>query len=170
MTAITGMNNFPFELAPVCAFMMSIGKRVPIGDTPDGILSAGYLGEGRVSGPRISGTIHAGSIDFARVRPDGILEPEVKLIITTDDEALIRVNYVGIVDMGAEGYARMQRGERAGTVFHPRTAVRMLSSAPAYDWVNRSQFIGIGYLDYAAGTGSINYDIYELAVPPVGGQ
>jgi len=104
------------------------------------------------------------------MRPDGILEPEVKLIIATDDEALIRVSYVGVVDMGVEGYERVKRGERAGTVFHPRTAVRMLSPAPAYAWVNRSQFIGIGYLDYAVGTGSINYDIYELAVPATAPQ
>ena len=170
MTKIAGMHNFPFELAPVCSFSMSIEKRLPIGDTPDGPLTAGYLGEGKVSGPRISGTILPGSIDFARMRPDGILEPEVKLIIRTDDAALIRVSYVGVVDMGAEGYARMKRGERAGTVFHPRTALRMLSEAPAYGWVNRSQFIGIGYLDYAAGTGSINYDIYELAIPTAGGK
>jgi hypothetical protein len=170
MTKIAGMHNFPFELAPVCAFSMSIAKRVSLGDTPDGPLTAGYLNEGRVSGPRISGVIDAGSIDFARMRPDGVLEPEVKLIIRTDDGALIRVSYVGVVDMGTEGYARMKRGERAGTVFHPRTAIRMLSEAPAYGWVNRSQFIGIGYLDYAAGTGSIDYDIYELAVPAAGTQ
>jgi hypothetical protein len=165
MSKIAGMHGFAFDLTPVCALSMSLASRVVIGDTPDGVHLTGYLDEGRVTGPRIAGRILPGSADWARMRHDGILEPDVKLIIRTDDEALIQMDYTGLVDMGAEGYQRMSRGERPGTVFHPRTVVRMVSSAPAYGWVNRSQFIGIGYLDYEAGTGSINYDIYELAIP-----
>jgi hypothetical protein len=164
MTKIAGMHNFPFELRPVCALTMTLGNRVVIGDTPDGIHLTGYLNEGRVSGPRISGRILPGSADWARMRHDGVLEPEVKLIVRTDDEALIQLSYVGLVDMGPEGWRRMARGERPGRIFHPRTVVRMLSTAPAYGWVNRSQFVGIGYLDYEAGTGSIDYDIYELGI------
>ncbi|RYD95867.1 MAG: DUF3237 family protein, partial [Sphingomonadales bacterium] len=44
----------------------------------------------------------------------------------------------------------------------------MQTSSPAYAWVNRRQFIGIGHLDYGQGNGSINYDIYELAIPAAG--
>lgn len=170
MTRIAGMHNFPFELTPVCALSMSLGNRVVIGDTPDGVHLTAYLNQGRVTGPRISGTILPGSADWARMRHDGVLEPEVKLIVRTDDGALIEMRYAGLVDMGPQGFQHMARGERPGRIFHPRTVVRMLSTAPAYGWVNRSQFVGIGYLDYEAGTGSIDYDIYELAVPAAGGR
>jgi hypothetical protein len=170
MSKVEGMHGFPFELAPVCAFTMTLADRVSFGDTPDGVAVAGHLNPGKVSGPRISGVIEGGSADWARTRPDGILEPEVKLTIRTDDGALIRVSYVGVVDMGADAHERMKRREPLGPVFHPRTVVRMLTSAPAYLWINRRQFIGIGHLDYAVGTGSINYDIYELGVPAAAAQ
>ena len=53
---------------------------------------------------------------------------------------------------------------------NPVIVLRMKSSAPAYDWVNRRQFIGVGFLDYNAASPSINYDIYELAVPAPGAE
>jgi hypothetical protein len=170
MTKIAGMHNFPFELVPVCAFTMTLANRIAFGDTPDGMQVAGFLNPGKVTGPRISGEILGGAADWARTRPDGILEPELRLAIRTDDGAMIRVSYVGVVDMGADAHGKMKRREPLGQIFHPRTVLRMQTSSPDYEWVNRRQFIGIGLLDYGQGGGSINYDIYELAVPAAGGQ
>lgn len=165
---MNGMHGYPADLAPVCALTMMIGKRRHIGDMADARYQNGVIETGTVSGPRINGTVLPGSVDWARVLPDGILEPDVKLLIETDDGALIHVSYVGVVDMGHEAFEKAKRGEPIGTIFHPRTVLRMKSSAPAYAWVNRRQFIGIGYLDFAQAKPSINYDIYELAVPAPG--
>ncbi len=164
------MHGYKADLAPVCALTMMIGKRQVIGDMADARYQTGAIASGTVAGPRLNGQVLPGAVDWARVLPDGILEPEVKLVIETDDGALIHVSYVGVVDMGPRAFEKMKRGESIGTVFHPRTVLRMKSSAPAYDWVNRRQFIGIGFLDYKAASPSINYDIYELAVPAPGAE
>jgi hypothetical protein len=167
---MTGMHGYKVDLAPVCAFTMMIGRRQVIGDMADARYQTGAIDSGMVSGPRIRGKVLPGAVDWAQVLADGILEPEVKLVIETDDGALIHVSYVGVVDMGSEAYEKTKRGEAVGTVFHPRTVLRMKSSAPAYLWVNRRQFIGIGFLDYKQASPSINYDIYELAVPAPGAE
>lgn len=167
---MTGMHGYAADLAPVCALTMMIGKRQIIGDMADARYQTGAIETGTVRGPRINGIVLPGAVDWARVLPDGILEPEVKLVIETDDGALIHVSYVGVVDMGPDAFGKAKRGESVGTVFHPRTVLRMKSGAPAYDWVNRRQFIGIGFLDYKQASPSINYDIYELAVPAPGAE
>jgi hypothetical protein len=167
---MTGMHGYKADLAPVCALTMVIGKRQLIGDMTDARYQTGAIEIGTVTGPRINGKVVPGAVDWAKVTPDGILEPEVKLVIETDDGALIYVTYVGVLDMGADFFEKAKRGESAGKVFHPRTVLRMKSSAPAYAWVNRRQFVGIGFLDYGAASPSINYDIYELAVPAPGAE
>ena len=109
---------------------MMIGKRQIIGDMADARYQTGAIETGTVCGPRINGIVLPGAVDWARVLPDGILEPEVKLVIETVDGALIHVSYVGVVDMGPEAFEKAKRGESVGTVFHPRTVLRMKSSAP----------------------------------------
>jgi hypothetical protein len=158
------MKGIAFEIAPVCSWSAAIDRSVPIGDTAEGLLSVGYLTEGRVTGPRIVGTLVGGSADWAVVRRDGILRPHVNLLINTDDGATIMVTYDGFVDFGPDGYEKRRRGERVGSS-QPRTLVRMLSEAPAYAWVNRSPFFGVGLLEYTDGRGVITYDIYEIAEP-----
>lgn len=158
------MNGHIFGLEPVCALNMTLGGRLLLGETAAGIRLTGYIAEGTVEGPRLSGKLARGGEDWACIDRDGILVPEVKLLVETS-EGLVQIAYQGVVDMGPEGFARMQRGERPGEVFHPRTAIRMTSAAPAHAWVNRSLFLGIGLLDYSKG-GLIHYDIYEVTTPP----
>ena len=156
-----------FQVALACSWSMEIDRGVQIGETPEGLRAVGYLKEGKVIGDRISGTVMAGAADWTVMRKDGILRPNVKLIITTPDEAKILVEYEGFVDMGPDGYETRLHGRRPG-VLHPRTLVRMLTASPAYAWVNRSPFIGIGRLDLQALPGVISYDIYEITSPQYG--
>ncbi len=159
------MHGFAFTTAPVCGLTMRLVDRVILGDTPEGFRLTGFLGEGRADGPRLKGAILKGGADWAYIRPDGVLSAEVKLHLRTDDGALIQIFYEGVVDMGPDAYERVRQGQPLGPVFHPRTAVRMLTHAADYLWVNRRQFIGIGYLDYSHGNGAISYDIHELRTP-----
>lgn len=162
------MNDFPFEVVPVCTLSMQIDGRVLLGETPEGLRLTGLIAGGTVSGPRLSGRLAKGAADWACIRRDGVLIPEVKLLVETA-HGMVQIAYDGVVDMGPDAYGRFQRGERPGTIFHPRTAIRMLTAAPELAWVNRSQFIGIGLLDYGKAGGAIDYDIYELAVPAPAG-
>jgi hypothetical protein len=159
------MYGYKFDLEPVCSWSMTLDGRVSVGDSPEGFRVAGYLKDGAVDGPRISGKILRGGVDWAYVRPDGILVPEVKLAIETHDGAIIEVRYEGVVDMGSDAYARIRNGERPGPVFDPRTAIRMVTASADYAWVNRRQFVGIGFLDYDREADHISYDVYEITIP-----
>lgn len=158
-----------FGLSRVCSWSLEIDRGVPIGETPEGLRAVGYLKAGEVVGERLSGTVMAGAADWTLMRTDGILRPDVKLIITTDDGAKILVTYDGFVDMGPEGYDMRLNG-RKPAVLHPRTLVRMLTASPDYAWVNRSPFIGIGRLEFDPAPGVISYDIYEVTSPAYGTQ
>lgn len=161
------MVDSPFGLELACSWSMEIDHGVPIGETPEGLRAVGYLKEGKVRGPRITGTARAGAADWTVMRKDGILRPNVKVIIDTDDGARILAEYEGFVDLGPEGYEKRLHGRSPGVV-HPRTLVRMLTASAAYDWVNRSPFIGIGRLELESQPGVISYDIYEVTAPAYG--
>jgi len=158
-----------FGLVRACSWSMEIDRGVQIGETPEGLRAVGYLKEGKVTGERLSGTVLAGAADWTVMRTDGVLRPNVKLIIITDDEAKILVTYDGFVDMGPEGYDIRLHGRKPAAL-HPRTLVRMLTASPRYAWVNRSPFIGIGRLEFDPAPGVISYDIYEVTSPAYGEQ
>lgn len=164
-----GLVSSDFGLIRACSWSMAIDRGVQIGETPEGLRAVGYLKEGKVAGERLSGKIMAGTADWTVMRRDGILRPNVKLIIITADDAKILVTYDGFVDMGPDGYDIRLHGKKSA-VLHPRTLVRMLTASPRYAWVNRSPFIGIGRLEFDPAPGVISYDIYEVTSPAYGEQ
>ena len=161
----TSKFDHPFAMEHVCSFSFHTTHRIVTGDTPEGIRFTGFIGEGTVSGPRLRGRILAGGADWALLRKDGVLVADVKLHLETDDSAIVQLSYSGLVDMGVDGYNRARAGTAPKGVFHPRTTIRMLTGAAPYQDLNRSQFVGVGQLDYRAGAPSLSYDVYRITVP-----
>ncbi len=153
-----------FELIPICTLVYQSESFQMIGETPEGLLAVGTMGEGTVTGPKINGTLLRGTQDWSLVREDGIHRPECRAILKTHDDAIIQLAYHGFMDLGPDGYEKRKQGLRGGSL-HPRTTIRMLTSSPDYAWVNRSPFIGIGLLDYTAPP-TVTYDIYQISAPP----
>ena len=85
----------------------------------------------------------------------------VRVTLETDDHALISVSYAGILDLGPDGAerARTQRWPVAAPV---RSAPRLLTSHPRYQWLNRLQCIGVGEVRVAELVYS--YDLHALTV------
>jgi len=158
------MADFPYHLRPVCHIHME--SEIPaevIGPTPAGLRANFFISRGEVRGERIRGIVRPqGCADWALIRPDDVVEADVRLTIETHDAALIYVTYTGLALLGSGGSEKLKNGRPLASVVPIRIAARMASGNPAYRWVNGAQFLGVGATHTDPIT-IVDYDIYELA-------
>jgi len=98
---------------------------------------------GSVRGPKIKGQIVPPAGDWLYVMPDGSSRLDVRGTIKTDDDALIFVEYGGIINWSKEVRDRFGKGEvitAADGYF--LTAPRFTTASPAYAWLNHVQAVG----------------------------
>ena len=137
---------------------ISVNYLYDIGATPFGTRHIDMLGEGSFEGPKLRGVV-IGGIDQKIFRSDGAMNPNVRLVLKTDDEALIYMSYTGIRHGSKEVMERIASGEEVDTSeYYLRNTPYFETSAPQYDWINRIVSVGIGRRmpDHAA------YDIFEI--------
>ncbi len=130
-----------------------------IGDTPAGWRRIDVFRGGTFTGPRINARVLSGGSDSLLRRQDGAMQPDVRLTVRTDDDALIHIAYRGIRHGPREVMERIARGEEVPPdQYYLRNAPFFETSAPRYDWLNRIVAVGLGRRepDCAA------YDIYEI--------
>jgi hypothetical protein len=117
-----------------------------IGNTPAGTRRVFPVAGGDFAGERLRGTILpvAGS-DLLLTRADGSSQQDVRMILRTDDGALIVMTYRGVRHAPPEVNARIARGEAVGaSEYYLRTAPFFETSSPAYAWLNTIVSVGIG--------------------------
>ena len=137
---------------------ISVNDLYDIGATPFGTRHIDMLGEGIFEGPKLRGVV-TGGMDQKIFRSDGAMNPNVRLVLKTDDEALIYMSYTGIRHGSKEVMERIANGEEVDTSeYYLRNTPYFETSAPQYDWINRIVSVGIGRRmpDHAA------YDIFEI--------
>jgi len=114
---------------------------------------------GEVEGPLLRGTILPGGSDTLLTRNDSSLAPSVRLMIKTDDEALILVRYKGIRHGPPEVMERIANGMNVEpSEYYLRNAPFFETSSGKYDWLNRIVSVGIGRRE----TDSAVYDVHEI--------
>jgi Protein of unknown function (DUF3237) len=74
-------------------------------------LAHGEARQATVRGPKIKGQLVAPSGDWLYVMPDGTLRLDVRVTIKTDDNALIFVEYGGIIASPKEIAEKFGKGE-----------------------------------------------------------
>jgi hypothetical protein len=82
-----------------------------IGSAPAGGRHIDLIGAGKFEGPRLRGELLPGGMDMKTVRADGAMVPNVRLVLRTDDGALIFMRYTGIRHGSPEVMARIAAGE-----------------------------------------------------------
>ena len=145
-------SNFLFTIR------ISVDELCDIGSTPFGTRHIDMLGEGSFEGPKLRGVV-IGGMDQKIFRSDGAMNPNVRLVLRTDDEALIYMSYTGIRHGSKEVMERIASGEEVGaSEYYLRNTPYFETSAPKYDWINRIVSVGVGRRmpDHAA------YDIFEI--------
>jgi hypothetical protein len=117
-----------------------------IGRTPAGDRRVVEVTEGKFEGERLRGTVLTGGSDWIIARPDGTMALNVRLVLRTDDGALIGMTYVGLRHGPADVIARLNRGEDVDPAsYYFRTAIQFETSADRYDWINRIIGVGTGH-------------------------
>jgi len=66
---------------------------------------------GWVEGPRIKGTLLAPAGDWLRVMPSGVLRPDARGTIKTDDGELIYISFNGVIQCSEEKSDRLNKAE-----------------------------------------------------------
>ena len=133
----------------------------PIGPAAWGTRLICPVVRGTVEGPKIKGVVRPFGADWSLLRADGCIELDVRLIVETDDGALIHVEYRGVIDLTRVEVDRLRSG-RAVADMKIHTAPRFETSHPDYVWLNRIQAVGCGSNEVVGEEIKVTYSWYAL--------
>jgi Protein of unknown function (DUF3237) len=133
---------------------------IELGSTPAGNRRIFVVSGGEFVGDRIRGAILPviGS-DLLLVRADGSAQQDVRMLLKTDDGALVLMTYRGVRHASDEVNARIARGEAVNSAdYYLRTAPFFETSSPKYSWINKIVAVGVG----ERRADSVVYEVYEI--------
>ena len=130
-----------------------------VGPVPAGTRHVDLIGAGTFAGPRLRGDLLPGGMDMKTLRADGSMVPNVRLVLRTDDRALIFMHYTGVRHGSAEVMARIAAGETVDpSEYYLRNTPYFETSAAKYDWLNRIVAVGVGRRMPA----HAEYDVFQI--------
>ncbi len=149
------------ELKSAFLFTIRVGvsQLHDVGKTPFGVRHIDVLGAGSFEGPRLTGKVLPGGMDQKIFRADGAMNPNVRLVLKADDNALIYMHYTGVRYGAPEVMRRIAEGEEVDpSQYYLRSTPYFETAAERYDWLNRIVAVGVGRRmpDHAA------YDVFEI--------
>jgi hypothetical protein len=121
-------------------------KPQAVGRTPAVDRRVAVILGGRFEGERLNGKILPGGSDWLGVRSDGTWALDVRLVMETDDGALIAMTYRGLRHGPKEVIDAIARGEPvAPSAYYFRTAAFFETAADKYAWLNGIVAVGVGH-------------------------
>ena len=116
-----------------------------LGVTPAGERRVFLVTGGRFEGERLRGKVLDGGADWVLIRPDAVLQLDVRTTLETDDGALIGMTYRGLRHGPPEVMEQLARGETVDpSAYYFRIAAFFETGAQDYLWLNRICAIGLG--------------------------
>ena len=133
------------ELRPLMSLQVSVAALQKVGAAPHGARAIAPISGGTFEGPRLRGQVLPGGADWTLLRPDGVLELELRLALQTDDGAIIGLSSFGLRHGPPEVLAALSRGEAVDpSAYYFRTTPRFETSAPKYAFLNRLLAVATG--------------------------
>ena len=131
---------------PLFVMRLDVRKLLIVGATPGALRRIGVVPGGSFDGERLSGEVLDGGSDWQTVRDDGATTLNVRLVLKTNDDALICMSYQGVRHGPPEVIERIEKGEVADpTSYYFRTNPLFETAAARYGWINRIVAVGIGH-------------------------
>jgi hypothetical protein len=140
--------------------MIKLHPTIELGDTPAGQRRIFAVSGGEFTGDRMCGSIVPviGS-DLLLVRADGSAQQDVRMLLKTNDEALVLMTYHGVRHASEEVNSRIARGEPVdGAEYYLRTSPCFETSSMKYSWINRIVAVGMG----ERRGDSVVYEVFEI--------
>jgi Protein of unknown function (DUF3237) len=140
---------------------MKLPPTLELGTTPAGTRRVFTVSAGRFTGDRLRGEVlPQASSDLLLVRADGSAQQDVRLILRTDDGALILMTYRGVRHASQEVNERIARGEQVApsSEYYLRTAPFFETSSAKYAWLNRIVSVAVGVRQ----PDGVTYEVFEI--------
>jgi len=145
--------------SPLFVMRLEVPPYQVIGATPVGFRRVGLVPGGTFEGERLKGRILEGGNDWMTVLPDGSTLLDVRLVLKTDDGAMIAMTYRGIRHGPADVLARLNQGEILDPAQYYSRINPLFETADArYAWLNTLLGIGIGYRY----SGGVMYGVFQV--------
>ena len=130
---------------PLMSLQVTVTSPQKIGSVPLGTRTTAPISSGQFEGPRLRGKVLAGGGDWTLLRPDGVLELDLRITLETDDGALIHLASFGLRRGPPEVLAALARGETVDPAsYYFRTLPRFETAAPKYAFLNEILAVGSG--------------------------
>jgi hypothetical protein len=144
---------------PLMAFQIDVAAPSVVGMTPGYDRRIGEITGGTFEGERLRGKFRTGGSDWQSLRSDGAISINVRLVMETDDGALIAMRYRGIRHGAKAVIDRLARGEAVNPKeYYFRVTPWFETSSEKYDWLNRVVAVAIGH---RLPSGPI-YNVFEI--------
>jgi hypothetical protein len=144
---------------PLFVMRLAVKPLQIVGETPGTLRRIGVVPSGTFEGERLSGVVLEGASDWQGVRHDGATTLDVRLVLQTNDDALIAMTYRGVRHGPADIIKRIEQGEVVDPATHYfRTSGFFETAAPKHDWLNRIVCLGIGQRQ----AGGPVYSVFEM--------
>ena len=131
-----------------------------VGETFRGKRTIVRVKGGWFEGPKVKGEILPGTGDWFITRPGGVAEGDVRDAYRTHDGTVIYVSYRGILDISAEVWERLGRGEDVPYEEYYLRGQPMFETEvdSPYSWLNNVVSVAVGKQE-ALG---VTYDVYQI--------
>src|SRR5437762_6437276 len=130
---------------PLMTLQVVVPPPQKLGAVPHGTRAIAAITSGTFEGLRLRGRVLPGGGDWTLLRPDGVLELDLRLTLETDDGALIHMASFGLRHGPAEVIASLARGERVDpSAYYFRSTPRFETGHPKYAFVNRLLAVSSG--------------------------
>lgn len=144
---------------PLFAFQLAVNPASVIGQTPGHDRRIGEITGGTFEGERLRGKILSGGSDWQSLRADSALSLNVRLVMQTDDDALIAVTYQGIRHGPKAVMEQIAKGEPVSPAdYYLRILPIFETASEKYGWLCRILSVGIGH---RLASGPV-YNVFEI--------
>jgi len=139
-----GLDDLRVE--PLMAMTLTVALPTLIGIGPGGDRRVGVVTGGRFAGNRLAGRVLDGGSDWQLLRSDGAWTIDCRLVLQTDDGAMIGMRYTGLRHGPGDVLRRLADGEAVEPQdYYFRITPTFETADPRYDWLNRIIAVGAGH-------------------------
>jgi hypothetical protein len=129
---------------PLMKLTVAVAGSQKVGLGPHGTRTIARIDGGTFEGTRLRGVVLSGG-DWLLLRPDGVLELDLRVTLRTDDGALIQMSSFGLRHGPPEVIAALARGETVDPAsYYFRTTPRFETAAANYLFLNRILAVATG--------------------------
>jgi hypothetical protein len=159
LSEITPPELTRLNFRPLFVFQIEVKPPSIVGATPGHDRRIGEIAGGRFEGERLRGKILSGGSDWQSLRADGATTLNVRLVLESDDGALIAMTYLGVRHGPKEVLDRIARGEKVNpSEYYMRATPYYETASEKYGWLNRVVSVAMGHRV----AGGAIYQVFEI--------